>query len=119
MRQRRHREIFILKLIAKIALLPLLITAVLVQWIGIFLNEISSIILNILSFIIAITGCQSALWAGNQSGGHEAAGSSLYRLPDSPNRRLVQRSSFNWTVFLVMYKRAATSLRDFISPVYS
>lgn len=53
---------FLLKLIAKIALLPVLITAIMVQWIGIFLNGISSVILNILSFIIALTGIASLLF---------------------------------------------------------
>ena len=53
---------FILKLIAKIVLLPVLIAAVLVQWIGIFLNGISSVILNILSFVIALTGIASLLF---------------------------------------------------------
>ena len=52
----------ILKVIVKVLLLPVLIAAILVQWIGIFLNSISSVFTGILSFIIVLTGIASLLF---------------------------------------------------------
>ena len=52
----------ILKMIAKIVLLPVLIAAILAQWIGIFLNSISGVFTGILSFIIVLTGIASLLF---------------------------------------------------------
>ena len=44
----------ILKVIAKIILLPVLIAVVLFQWIGIFLTGLAGSILNILAFLFAL-----------------------------------------------------------------
>ena len=52
----------ILKVIAKIVLLPVLLAAILIQWIGIFLNSISGVFTGILSFIIVLTGIASLLF---------------------------------------------------------
>ena len=40
------------KLLSKVVLLPLLLSIILVQWIGIFLNSISSVVFGILSFLL-------------------------------------------------------------------
>lgn len=58
----------ILKVIAKIMLLPVLITVILIQWIGIFLNSISGVVMGILAFVITLTGVASLLF-GLASGG--------------------------------------------------
>ncbi len=58
----------VLKLILKIALLPALLAVTLIQWIGIFLNSISGVIMGILSFLFALTGIASLLF-GLASGG--------------------------------------------------
>ena len=52
----------ILKVIAKIILLPVLIAVILFQWIGIFLNSISGVVMGILSFLFVLTGTASLLF---------------------------------------------------------
>ncbi len=49
----------ILKIIAKILLLPVIVALTVIQWLGIFLNSISGVILGILAFIFALTGIAS------------------------------------------------------------
>ena len=51
----------ILKVIAKIILLPVLIAVVLFQWIGIFLTGLAGSILNILAFLFALVAGASYL----------------------------------------------------------
>ena len=48
-----------LKIIAKVLLLPVIVVLTAIQWIGIFLNSISGVILGILAFIFALTGIAS------------------------------------------------------------
>ncbi len=50
---------FLLKLIGKIILIPIMLALTLIQWIGIFLNSISGVLLGILAFIFALTGIAS------------------------------------------------------------
>lgn len=52
----------ILKVIAKIVLLPVLISVILFQWIGIFLNSLSSVVAGILAFLFVLTGTASLLF---------------------------------------------------------
>jgi len=52
----------ILKVIAKIVLLPVLIAVILFQWIGIFLNSISGVAAGILAFLFVLTGTASLLF---------------------------------------------------------
>ena len=52
----------ILKVIAKIILLPVLIAVILFQWIGIFLNSISGVAAGILAFLFVLTGMASLLF---------------------------------------------------------
>lgn len=44
----------ILKVVAKIVLLPVLIAAIMIQWIGIFLTGLAGGILNLLAFLFAL-----------------------------------------------------------------
>lgn len=53
---------FLLKLIGKIILIPIILALTLIQWIGIFLNSISGVILGILAFIFALTGIASLIF---------------------------------------------------------
>ncbi len=53
---------FLLKLIGKIILIPIMLALTLIQWIGIFLNSISGAILGILAFIFALTGIASLMF---------------------------------------------------------
>ena len=53
---------FLLKLIGKIILIPIMLALTLIQWIGIFLNSISGVILGILAFIFALTGIASLVF---------------------------------------------------------
>lgn len=46
----------VLRVIAKILLIPVATALTLLQWIGIFLNSISGVILGVLAFIFALTG---------------------------------------------------------------
>ena len=50
---------FLLKLIGKIILIPIMLALTLIQWIGIFLNSLSGVVLGILAFIFALTGIAS------------------------------------------------------------
>ena len=49
----------VLKIIAKVLLLPVVAALTLIQWAGVFLNSISGVILGILAFIFALTGIAS------------------------------------------------------------
>ena len=53
---------FLLKLIGKIILMPIMLALTLIQWIGIFLNSISGVVLGILAFIFALTGMASLIF---------------------------------------------------------
>jgi len=52
----------ILKVIAKIIMLPVLIAVILFQWIGIFLNSLSGVAAGILAFLFVLTGTASLLF---------------------------------------------------------
>lgn len=52
----------VLKLLAKLILIPVVICLTVVKWAGIFLNSISGVILGILAFIFALTGIASLLF---------------------------------------------------------
>lgn len=52
----------VLKLLAKILLIPVVICLTLIKWAGVFLNSISGVILGILAFIFALTGIVSLLF---------------------------------------------------------
>lgn len=52
----------VLRIIVKILLIPVVILLTVIQWLGIFLNSISSMILGILAFIFALTGIASLLF---------------------------------------------------------
>ncbi len=49
----------VLKVIAKILLIPVVLVLMVIQWVGIFLNSISGVIFGILAFIFALTGIAS------------------------------------------------------------
>ena len=59
----------IIKFILKCIALPLLLPIILIQWIGIFLNSISSVVFGILSGIVTLTALAS--FAFGQSTGSE------------------------------------------------
>ena len=48
--------------IVKIILLPVACVLTLIQWIGIFLNSISGVVMGILSFLFVLTGTASLLF---------------------------------------------------------
>ncbi len=52
----------ILKLFVKIVFLPVILAVLLIQWIGIFLNSISGVVMGILSFIFVMTGIACLLF---------------------------------------------------------
>lgn len=52
----------VLKIIAKILLFPIAVALTIIQWIGIFLNSLSGVILGILAFIFALTGIASLMF---------------------------------------------------------
>ena len=53
---------FLLKRIRKIILIPIMLALTLIQWIGIFLNSISGVVMGILSFLFVLTGTASLLF---------------------------------------------------------
>lgn len=75
---------FLLKLIGKIMLIPIMLALTLIQWIGIFLNSISGVILGILAFIFALTGIASlafGLASGPEALKMIAAGFVIFMIP--------------------------------------
>lgn len=52
----------VLKTMAKIALLPVAAVLTVIQWIGIFLNSISGVIMGIMSFLFFLTGMASLVF---------------------------------------------------------
>ena len=52
----------VLKTTAKLLLFPVAAVLTLLQWIGIFLNSISGVVMGILSFLFALTGTASLLF---------------------------------------------------------
>lgn len=51
----------LIKIVAKILLLPVAVVLTLIQWIGIFLNSISGMVMGILSFLFALTAMASLI----------------------------------------------------------
>ena len=73
-----------LKIIAKVLLLPVIVVLTAIQWIGIFLNSISGVILGILAFIFALTGIASlafGLASGPEALKMIAAGFVIFMIP--------------------------------------
>ena len=73
-----------LKIIAKILLIPVAVLLTLIQWIGIFLNSISGVLLGILAFIFALTGIASlafGLASGPEAFKMIAAGFVIFMVP--------------------------------------
>ena len=73
-----------LKIIAKVLLLPVIVVLTAIQWIGIFLNSISGVILGILAFIFALTGIASlafGLVSGPEALKMIAAGFVIFMIP--------------------------------------
>ena len=96
---------FLLKLIGKIVLIPIMLALTLIQWIGIFLNSISGVILGILAFIFALTGIASlafGLASGPEALKMIAAGFVIFMIPVIGE----------W--FVGMITAANAGLRDFI-----
>ena len=96
---------FLLKLIGKIILIPIMLALMLIQWIGIFLNSISEVILGILAFIFALTGIASltfGLASGPEAFKMIAAGFVMFMVPVIGE----------W--FVGMITAANAGLRDFI-----
>ena len=96
---------FLLKLIGKIVLIPIMLALTLIQWIGIFLNSISGVILGILAFIFALTGVASlafGLVSGPEALKMIAAGFVIFMIPVIGE----------W--FVGMITAANAGLRDFI-----
>ena len=52
----------VLKILAKLLLIPVVICLTVIKWTEFFLNSISSVILGILAFIFALTGITSLLF---------------------------------------------------------
>ena len=96
---------FLLKLIGKIILIPIMLALTLIQWIGIFLNSISGVVLGILAFIFALTGIASlafGLTSGPEALKMIAAGFVIFMIP------LIGE----WFVGMIIAANAG--LRDFI-----
>ena len=94
-----------LKIIAKILLIPVIVALTAIQWIGIFLNSISGVILGILAFIFSLTGIASlafGLASGSEALKMIAAGFVIFMIPIAGE----------WV--LTMIEAVHTGLLDFI-----
>ena len=95
----------VLKIIAKILLLPVIVALTVIQWIGIFLNSISGVILGILAFIFVLTGIASLVFglaSGPEAFKMIVAGFVIFMVPVIGE----------W--FVGMITAANAGLRDFI-----
>lgn len=96
---------FLLKLIGKIILIPIMLALTLIQWAGIFLNSISGVILGILAFIFVLTGIASLVFglaSGPEAFKMIVAGFVIFMVPVIGE----------W--FVGMITAANAGLRDFI-----
>ena len=74
----------VLRIIAKILLFPVVIVLALIQWIGIYLDSISEVLLRIMAFIFALTGITSlafGLASGPEALKMIAAGFVIFMIP--------------------------------------
>lgn len=74
----------VFRIIAKILLIPVVVVLTVIQWIGIFLNSISGVILGILAFIFALTGIVSLtfrLVSGSEAMNMITAGFVIFMVP--------------------------------------
>lgn len=95
----------LLRIIAKILLIPVVVALTVIQWAGIFLNSISGVILGILAFTFALTGISSLVFglaSGPEAIKMIAAGFVIFMVPVIGE----------W--FTTMIAAANTGLRDFI-----
>ena len=95
----------VLKMIAKILLIPVVVALTLLQWAGIFLNSISGVILGILAFIFALTGIASLVFglaSGPEALKMMVIGFVIFMVPVIRER------------FVARITAANTCLRDFI-----
>ena len=95
----------LLKIIAKVLLIPVIVALTLVQWAGIFLNSISGVLLGILAFIFALTGIASLMFglaSGSEALKMIIAGFVMFMVPVIGE----------W--FVTMITVVNTGLRDFI-----
>ena len=96
---------FLLKLIGKIILIPIMLALTLIQWIGIFLNSISGVVLGILAFIFALTGIASLIFG-------LASGPEAFKMIAAGFVIFMVSVIGEW--FVGMITAANTNLRDFI-----
>jgi len=95
----------LLKIIAKVLLIPVIVALTLVQWAGIFLNSISGVLLGILALIFALTGIASLMFglaSGSEALKMIIAGFVMFMVPVIGE----------W--FVTMITVVNTGLRDFI-----
>lgn len=74
----------VLRIIAKILLIPVVVVLTVIQWIGIFLNSISGVILGVLAFIFALTRIVSLtfrLVSGSEAMNMITAGFVIFMVP--------------------------------------
>ena len=95
----------LLKIIAKVLLIPVIVALTLVQWAGIFLNSISGVLLGILALIFALTGIASLMFglaSGSEALKMIIAGFVMFMVPVIGE------------LFVTMITVVNTGLRDFI-----
>lgn len=95
----------LLKIIAKILLIPVIVVLTMVQWAGIFLNSLSGVVLGILAFIFAMTGIASLMFG-------LASGSEALKMIITGFVIFMVPVLGEW--FVTMITVANTGLRDFI-----
>ena len=95
----------LLKIIAKILLIPVIVVLTMVQWAGIFLNSLSGVVLGILAFIFAMTGIASLMFG-------LASGSEALKMIITGFVIFMVPVLGEW--FVTMITVVNTGLRDFI-----
>ena len=96
---------FLIKLLLKLLVLPIIAAVTLIQWVGIFLTQFSTVIFNLLAgliFLIAVAGFMFGIGTGAETLQMLAVGFVVFIIPHIAEWLIVRITAINY------------GLRDFI-----
>lgn len=96
---------FLIKLLLKLLVLPIIAAVTLIQWVGIFLTQFSTVIFNLLAgliFLIAVAGFMFGIGTGAETLQMLAVGFVVFIIPHIAEWLIIRITAINY------------GLRDFI-----
>jgi uncharacterized membrane protein len=96
---------FLIKLLLKLLVLPIIAAVTLIQWVGIFLTQFSTVIFNLLAgliFLIAVAGFMFGIGTGAETLQMLAVGFVVFIIPHIAEWLIIRIAAINY------------GLRDFI-----